>query len=183
MYTRPFWLRALRVAAVVFALAALLFSVADDAEAQSLEYGCETYGCLYDHDPKGHYRRGGPPPSQERPQGIAYELLPEGGPDGRRFLQVFWPGGYDPARRPNWDRVAECESGGRWHIATGNGYYGGLQFSRSTWSAYGGGEYASRADWATPEQQIDVANRVAFTGTSQHRPQGLRAWPHCGKRF
>src|SRR4029453_7581735 len=45
----------------------------------------------------------------------------------------------------NWDAVAQCESGGNWSINTGNGYYGGLQFSRSTWKAYGGTKYASTA--------------------------------------
>ncbi len=43
-----------------------------------------------------------------------------------------------------WDRLAHCESGGRWHINTGNGFYGGLQFSNSTWRAFGGHRYARR---------------------------------------
>ncbi|MFB1046768.1 transglycosylase family protein [Streptomyces chrestomyceticus] len=47
-----------------------------------------------------------------------------------------------------WDKVAQCESGGNWHINTGNGFYGGLQFTPSTWRAYGGRRYASRADLA-----------------------------------
>src|SRR5699024_2634527 len=54
-----------------------------------------------------------------------------------------------------WDRIAQCESGGNWSINTGNGYYGGLQFSASTWKAFGGGKYASTADKATRAQQID----------------------------
>ncbi len=54
------------------------------------------------------------------------------------------------AAAPNdWDAVAQCESGGNWSINTGNGYYGGLQFSQSTWAAFGGTAYASRADLAS----------------------------------
>ena len=74
----------------------------------------------------------------------------------------------------DWGGVADCESGGDWQINTGNGYYGGLQFSASTWLAYGGDDYASRADLATPEQQIEIAERT-LAG------QGIGAWPNCGK--
>jgi len=66
-----------------------------------------------------------------------------------------------------WDRIAQCESGGNWHINTGNGYYGGLQFALSTWDAYGGQQFAARPDLASREQQITVANRVyAASGNS-----------------
>lgn len=71
-----------------------------------------------------------------------------------------------------WEKVAECESGGDWDINTGNGYYGGLQFSQSTWEAYGGTEYAARADLATKDQQIAIAEKV-LAG------QGPQAWPTC----
>ena len=74
----------------------------------------------------------------------------------------------------DWSGVAQCESGGNWSINTGNGYYGGLQFSQSTWTAYGGGTYAPRADLATKAQQIAVAERV-LAG------QGPGAWPVCGR--
>ncbi|MFF5898078.1 transglycosylase family protein [Streptomyces argenteolus] len=74
----------------------------------------------------------------------------------------------------DWDRIAECESNGRWDINTGNGYHGGLQFAPSTWRAYGGGQYAPRADLATRSEQIAVGERVA-------RSQGLSAWPTCGR--
>ncbi|MFI2433987.1 transglycosylase family protein [Streptomyces sp. NPDC018693] len=74
-----------------------------------------------------------------------------------------------------WDRIAQCESGGNWHINTGNGYYGGLQFSASTWRAYGGTAYAPTADKATREQQIAVATKV-------QRAQGWGAWPTCSAR-
>ncbi|WP_433793218.1 transglycosylase family protein [Actinoplanes sp. CA-252034] len=75
----------------------------------------------------------------------------------------------------NWDAIAHCESGGNWGINTGNGYYGGLQFSRSTWRAYGGTKYASTANRASRSEQIRVAERVV-------RGQGIGAWPTCGRR-
>ncbi|GAA4916453.1 transglycosylase family protein [Streptomyces coeruleoprunus] len=77
------------------------------------------------------------------------------------------------ATAAEWDRVAQCESGGNWSINTGNGYYGGLQFSASTWAAYGGTAYASTADRATKAQQIEIAEKV-LAG------QGKGAWPVCG---
>ncbi|MFE5791050.1 transglycosylase family protein [Streptomyces sp. NPDC056503] len=77
------------------------------------------------------------------------------------------------ATASEWDRVAQCESGGNWSINTGNGYYGGLQFSASTWAAYGGTAYASSADQASKSQQIAVAEKV-LAG------QGKGAWPSCG---
>lgn len=71
-----------------------------------------------------------------------------------------------------WNALAQCESTGNWQINTGNGYYGGLQFSQSTWESFGGGQYASRADLATREQQIATAERVLDV-------QGWGAWPAC----
>ena len=59
-----------------------------------------------------------------------------------------------------WDALAQCESGGNWSINTGNGYYGGLQFLTSTWLSNGGGSFAPRADLASREQQITIANRL-----------------------
>ncbi|HOZ57644.1 MAG TPA: ubiquitin-like domain-containing protein [Nakamurella multipartita] len=61
----------------------------------------------------------------------------------------------------NWEGIAQCESTGNWSINTGNGYYGGLQFDNSTWASGGGTAYAPRADLATKEQQIAVAENVA----------------------
>ena len=76
----------------------------------------------------------------------------------------------------NWDAVAKCESGGNWSINTGNGYYGGLQFSAGTWNGHGGTAYAPRADLATREQQIAVAEKVLAS-------QGKGAWPTCGRNL
>lgn len=74
-----------------------------------------------------------------------------------------------------WDRVAACESGGNWSINTGNGYYGGLQFSPSTWTGFGGGKYARYANQASKAEQIAVARKVLAV-------QGPGAWPVCSKR-
>jgi resuscitation-promoting factor RpfA len=72
-----------------------------------------------------------------------------------------------------WDAVAQCESGGNWSINTGNGYYGGLQFSQSSWAAAGGLQYAPRADLATKAQQIATAERLLDM-------QGPGAWACAG---
>ena len=72
----------------------------------------------------------------------------------------------------NWDAVAACESGGNWGIATGNGYYGGLQFTMGTWRANGG---TGSPHKASREEQIRVAENVL-------RTQGIKAWPVCGRR-
>jgi Transglycosylase-like domain len=73
----------------------------------------------------------------------------------------------------NWSAIAACESGGNWSIDTGNGFYGGLQFTQQTWLGYGGGQYAASANQASESQQIAVAQRV-LAG------QGIGAWPVCG---
>ncbi|MFF9060091.1 transglycosylase family protein [Streptomyces sp. NPDC014882] len=82
-------------------------------------------------------------------------------------------GNASAASASEWDAVAQCESGGNWSINTGNGYYGGLQFSASTWAAYGGTQYAATADKASKSQQIQIAEKV-LAG------QGKGAWPVCG---
>jgi hypothetical protein len=95
-----------------------------------------------------------------------------------RIIEVAAPAPSAPVapQSGNWDAVAACESGGNWATNTGNGYYGGLQFSQSTWDAFGGGAYASRADLASKSAQIAVAEKV-LAG------QGAGAWPHCGSRL
>ncbi|MFE1900939.1 transglycosylase family protein [Streptomyces yangpuensis] len=89
-------------------------------------------------------------------------------------LPFMGAGVADAASVDTWNKVAACESTNNWRINTGNGYYGGLQFSQSTWRAFGGTTYAPRADLATKEQQIAVAEKVL-------KGQGPGAWPHCGK--
>lgn len=72
-----------------------------------------------------------------------------------------------------WSRVASCESGGRWNIANGNGYYGGLQFNLNTWRAYGGRGYPHQQPaW----HQAEVAERLRVRS-------GLHHWPHCGRFY
>ena len=69
-----------------------------------------------------------------------------------------------------WQGVADCESGGNWHINTGNGHYGGLQFSMGTWEAYGGSGMPHQQEaW----RQARVAERVRVAS-------GLGDWPQCG---
>lgn len=71
-----------------------------------------------------------------------------------------------------WDSIAQCEATGNWAINTGNGFSGGLQFTPSTWAAFGGTEYAPEAWQASREQQIAVAEKVQAA-------QGWGAWPAC----
>jgi hypothetical protein len=75
-----------------------------------------------------------------------------------------------------WDRLAQCESSGNWAINSGNGFYGGLQFLQATWDGFGGGSFASRADLASREEQIIVAERVRSR-------QGWGAWPECSRKL
>ena len=78
-----------------------------------------------------------------------------------------------PAVPPGpWDGIAQCEAGGDWHADTGNGRHGGLQLTPSTWAAYGGAEFAPKADEASREQQIVVGDRV-------RAEQGWEAWGGC----
>ena len=71
-----------------------------------------------------------------------------------------------------WDDLARCESGGNWAINTGNGYYGGLQFSLGTWEQYGGTEFAAYPHQATRGEQINVAERLRTA-------RGYAPWPAC----
>ena len=82
----------------------------------------------------------------------------------------------DAASISAWNRLARCESGGRWHINTGNGYYGGLQISSSTWRAYGGRRFSRLPSRATKLEQIRIGERIKHG-------QGWRAWPACSSRI
>jgi len=78
-------------------------------------------------------------------------------------------------RSVNWDAIAQCESLGRWDLNTGNGFWGGLQFTPNTWFAYGGGPFDGSGPFPySRSAQIAVAQRV-LAG------QGLSAWPYCGR--
>jgi hypothetical protein len=74
-----------------------------------------------------------------------------------------------------WDALASCESSGNWAINTGNGFYGGVQFTQSTWEGHGGLRYAPRADLATRDEQIAIAEVT-------RAKQGWGAWPVCSTR-
>ncbi|MFT4200720.1 transglycosylase family protein [Gordonia sp. (in: high G+C Gram-positive bacteria)] len=75
-----------------------------------------------------------------------------------------------------WDQLAQCEATGNWHINTGNGFYGGVQFDAGTWLRWGGGKYAPRADLATREEQIEIAKKTQAA-------QGWGAWPSCSAKL
>jgi uncharacterized protein YabE (DUF348 family) len=75
-----------------------------------------------------------------------------------------------------WAALAECESGGNWQINTGNGYYGGLQFSQSSWIGAGGGKYAPLPHLATPSEQIATAEVLRQNGGWGH-------WPSCSAQL
>jgi nucleoid-associated protein YgaU len=94
---------------------------------------------------------------------------------GLAVASIAAAGSAEAATDSQWDRLAKCESGGDWNIKSGNGFYGGLQFTRSTWKAFGGQKYAPTADKASREQQIDIAAKVAAG-------QGWGAWPVCSRK-
>lgn len=109
-----------------------------------------------------------PPPPAPGPAGAAHP--------GSPGLIGTGPGDCGPGGTWPWDCVADCESGGRWAVNTGNGFYGGLQFWQQTWEDYGGLAFARRADLASREQQIRIAEDVVDR-------QGWNAWPVCSKRY
>ncbi|HET8603242.1 MAG TPA: transglycosylase family protein [Marmoricola sp.] len=94
---------------------------------------------------------------------------------GVAALLTAMPASANAATVSTWDRLAHCESTSRWHINTGNGYYGGLQISRPTWRGYGGRHFATLPNRASKSQQITVAERI-------RRSQGWAAWPVCSRR-
>ncbi|MYX06148.1 LysM peptidoglycan-binding domain-containing protein [Streptomyces sp. SID8375] len=87
-------------------------------------------------------------------------------------LPLFAASGAQAADTSTWDKVAQCESGGVWSAASGNGYYGGLQLTQEMWDNYGGSSYASRPDLASRSQQIAVAESILDD-------RGPDAWPSC----
>ncbi|GAB2631588.1 hypothetical protein GCM10027168_73620 [Streptomyces capparidis] len=119
--------------------------------------------------PRGRHRR--PQPQNRLSQQVSLAVTAGTG----MALPLLGATAADAASPSTWDKVAECESGGNWDINTGNGHYGGLQFTDSTWKAFDGTAYAPRADLATKQQQIVVAERVLDA-------QGPTAWPTCGAR-
>ncbi|SOD65278.1 LysM domain-containing protein [Streptomyces zhaozhouensis] len=113
---------------------------------------------------KGRHRRPGKPTRIAAAAGVTGAAV---------AIPLMGASGASAASVDTWDAVAQCESGGDWSINTGNGYYGGLQFSQSSWEAAGGTQYAASADQATKEQQIAAAEELLAI-------QGPGAWPVCG---
>ncbi|MEU9235913.1 transglycosylase family protein [Streptomyces subrutilus] len=118
--------------------------------------------------PAGAAAAQAPPPPAPGPAGAAHP--------GSPGVVGTGPGDCGPGGEWPWDCVADCESGGRWAVNTGNGFYGGLQFRQPTWEGYGGLVFAPRADLASRVQQIRVAEDVLGA-------QGWEAWPKCSKRY
>ncbi|MFD5883706.1 LysM peptidoglycan-binding domain-containing protein [Streptomyces yangpuensis] len=118
--------------------------------------------------PLGGTAAAAPPPPAPGPAGAAHP--------GSPGVIGSGPGDCGPGGEWPWDCVADCESGGRWAVNTGNGFYGGLQFWQPTWEEYGGLVFAPRADLAERAQQIRVAQEVLAA-------QGWNAWPVCSKRY
>ncbi|WP_432112877.1 peptidoglycan DD-metalloendopeptidase family protein [Streptomyces sp. S1] len=123
---------------------------------------------------KGRHARPAQPNSAKRIAAATVILT------GGSVVPAALAGSANAATASEWDTVAQCESSGNWSINTGNGFYGGLQFTQSTWAAYGGLTFADRADHATKTQQITVAERVLWKGHNGLAPQGKGAWPSCG---
>ena len=98
-----------------------------------------------------------------------YHLIDDYRAEARLYTR-YWQNVNNIPHEANWDRIARCESGGDWNINTGNGYYGGLQFSLGTWRAYGGSGYPHQN---SKHNQIIVAERVRIQS-------GLGNWPNCG---
>jgi hypothetical protein len=113
--------------------------------------------------------------AQEQPEDVSSAGAPSDGPSSADAATA------EPASAPQssrtWEQLAQCESGGDWTTATGNGYSGGLRFDAATWKAYGGDQYAPSAEQASKDQQIAVAEKVR-----QDRG-GYSAWPACSKRL
>jgi uncharacterized protein YabE (DUF348 family)/transposase len=107
---------------------------------------------------------------------VAHEVVTPARPLLQRFGAK--PGTEVPpvGNAATWDAVAACEAGGNWAINTGNGFYGGVQFNQNTWERNGGLRYAPRADLATREEQIAIAEVTRVR-------QGWGAWPVCGARL
>ena len=116
-----------------------------------------------------------PPASAPAPAQAQAGSAPQGEPPATTPVSTAPVSSAPPASSggANWSAIAACESGGNWSANTGNGFYGGLQFTEQTWLAYGGGQYAPSANLASESEQIAVADRV-LAG------QGIGAWPVCG---
>jgi resuscitation-promoting factor RpfB len=108
-------------------------------------------------------------PAVERVVAVGTKARPAPKPPAPRDPGNTSGAGLNLSNAAMWDRIAECESSGNWSINTGNGYYGGLQFDIPSWLANGGDDFAPRADLASREEQITIANRY-------YAKSGLSPW-------
>ena len=115
-----------------------------------------------------------PAPAKPAPEKPAPEKVPEQSAPEKAAPEKAEP---EKAAGGSWDALAECESSGDWSISTGNGYHGGLQFDKGTWSDFGGTAYAPTADGASKEQQIEVAEKV------RDSRGGYGSWPACASKL
>ena len=115
-----------------------------------------------------------PAPAKPAPEKPAPEKVPEQSAPEKAAPEKAEP---EKAAGGSWDALAECESSGDWSISTGNGYHGGLQFDKGTWSDFGGTAYATTADGASKEQQIEVAEKV------RDSRGGYGSWPACASKL
>ncbi|MDV6979660.1 transglycosylase family protein [Mycobacterium intracellulare] len=159
----------------------VLQQVLSDPNVYGAIFNNQTYGYGHGLTPQDYSGGHTGDPNQDH-QNHVHAWYKPGGPDnirppgggrgmgGGMGIPGFAPSGF-MSGGANWDAIAKGESGGNWGINTGNGYFGGLQFKQSTWDQFGGGQYAPRADLATREQQIAVAERTLAA-------QGPGAWPN-----
>lgn len=153
----------------------VLQQVLSDPNVYGAIFNNQTYG--YGHGPTPQDYSGGHTgdPNQDHQNhvhawykpGGSDNIVPRSGGGGGGMGLGMAPSGW----HANWNAIAQGESGGNWGINTGNGYFGGLQFTQSSWEAAGGLQYAPRADLATPEQQKMVGEKLLAM-------QGPGAWPH-----
>ncbi|MEU6696884.1 transglycosylase family protein [Pseudonocardia sp. NPDC046786] len=136
------------------------------------------------------FRTGGPAPGEQRDEQPDRPAAGSGSADQERpdSVEPQEPQETQQSQGPKepqqqeapdltWDRLAQCESSGDWSISTGNGYYGGLQFDRPTWTEFGGTAHAPTADGATREQQIEIATKV------RDARGGYGSWPACARKL
>lgn len=117
----------------------------------------------------------GPVNAQTPSQAPSSTALPSANATSQKPVEEKPVSAAPQANGGKWDAIAQCESGGDWNINTGNGYSGGVQFSGSTWAAFGGTKYAPTAGQASKSQQIEIAEKVLAS-------QGPGAWPVCSQK-
>lgn len=152
----------------------VLQQVLSDPNVYGAIFNNQTYGYGHGLTPQDYSGGHTGDPNQDHQNHVHAWYKPGGSnnirPPGGGMGIGIAPSGFQSGAA-NWDAIAQGESGGNWQTNTGNGYFGGLQFKQSTWDQFGGSQFAPRADLATRDQQIAVAERTLAA-------QGPGAWPH-----